>query len=294
MTDSACPMCGSTRSIKIIEHDSSFLAQFYEDLYKVDVTRFLPEPVVGTYRCTDCDLKVHRPALPGDSNFYDEMQKFPFYYEESKPEFTYAVNQVLKMNPASILEMGCGSGKFLKKISTAFNVKGSEHSQKSIEILQQTGISLDTPSDTYDFICSFQVLEHVEDVNGFLTTATEKLHDGGHLLVTVPNNDSKYYQERFGILDYPPHHLTQWSRKALYSIADIFGLTVVEYYEEPLRIEHYQALIKSRRKSISKGKIKTLVAKIAGIILDGVITPYMIDMVNYPGHTHGILLRKDQ
>lgn len=81
--------------------------------------------------------------------------------------------------------------------------------EDSIQKMIEKGIELDQPDDQYDFVCNFQVLEHVPDAYDFIKIMVDKLKPGGHLLITVPNSDSKYYTERFGALDYPPHHMTQ-------------------------------------------------------------------------------------
>ncbi len=78
------------------------------------------------------------------------------------------------------------------------------------------------------------------------------------------------------ILDYPPHHLTQWSKSALYNMADLLGLVVKNYYIEPFRIEYFAALISARR----------------GRIVDRMLAPHTVDFVNQDGHTCSALLEK--
>ena len=195
----------------------------------------------------------------------------------------------------SVLEIGCGDGRFLKKICRLFPVRAREYNEKALKKLAQMGIPLDEEGMKYDFVMAFQVLEHVEDVKGFLDLCVEKLNDGGYLLITVPNNDSKYINEVDVILDHPPHHATQWPKAALYEVARIYSLDVEEYYVDPLRFEHYRAIIDSRRRTLplgdlfeqSGGVFRHLVSAI-----DRVLAPYFYDLVSYPGHTHGCLYKK--
>ena len=116
----------------------------------------------------------------------------------------------------------------------------------------------------------------------------------------MPNHDSPYFQETFDFLDYPPHHMTQWSKQALLNLANIMGYTLIEYCEEKIRIEHYDYLIKSRRLKITVQngngllrKLKRKIIDIATMTSDKILLPYMLDDTKILGHTHGVLLQKN-
>ena len=115
-----------------------------------------------------------------------------------------------------------------------------------------------------------------------------KLEANGYLFVTVPNNDSDYFQETFDILDYPPHHMHQFNEYALKYIAKEMNYELLEYWIEPMRIEHYSSIIRQRRKKIMH-KFK-FVSKVFSLI-DYLLLPYNYDSKAI-GHTHGILLQK--
>ena len=288
-----CPLCSSNRYIEIEKFRSKLITDFYNKHYNMDVSNYFPSNEFTTYLCADCGLRHHSPAIPGNSDYYNHMQTLDFYYEKNKPEFSYAIKKLMEIKPESLLEIGCGEGHFLAKIKNAFNVKGAELTEDSITKMKEKGIRLDQPHDLYAFVCNFQVLEHVPDVYNFIKLMVDKLKPGGHLLITVPNNDSKYCTEQFGVLDYPPHHMTQWTKQSLYHIAEIFPLETIEYYEEPHRLTHYQGLIKGRRQQLltSKG-FKGKIMKALALVLDPVMSPYMLDHIDYCGMTHGMLFKK--
>lgn len=293
MSEPRCSLCGSHRLIIESQRRSAELVTAYSARFGVDTQRFFPASTVATYRCAECDLRSHFTAIPGDSAFYDPMQEHPFYYERNKPEFDFAIDQLISIGARRVLEVGCGEGNFLGKVAGAFDVRGSELSAKSIAKLQAAGIALDTTSDRYDFVCTFQVLEHVPDADGFLRFMIGKLEPGGHLLVTVPNRDSKYIAEgTSSILDFPPHHMTQWSRRALEGLAPRYGLALAGYYEEPIRPAHMTGLLSARRLQIPAGKRTRWLGSKLGRLVDLVAVPYHVDRVSYAGHTHGVLLRK--
>lgn len=289
-----CLLCNSERLINLNTRSVKTLVDDYRARYGVDVGRFFPKEQLNTYLCAECGLRRHAPAEPGDGNFYDQMQMHPFYYETDKPEFYYAIEMIRQCKPRSILEIGCGEGHLLRKLAPVYDVAAIEYSPKSIEKLKASGIALDSGDKRYDFVMCFQVLEHVPNVRDFLRNAVNKLNNNGYLLITVPNNESAYFQEgASSILDWPPHHLTQWTRKALESIASQFALGVREYYVEPLRVEHLLGLLSARRAKLpGAGRIVTLVNKI-GRLMDRIVAPWLIDHAKSTGHTHGMLFHKN-
>ena len=203
-----------------------------------------------------------------------------YYYEELKKEFLFAIKKIGELNPKNILEVGAGRGYFLKKIKNNFSVKASELSEKSIQHLKKEGIELDTPKDIYDFICSFQVFEHVDDIKGILDFCDKKLVSGGYILISVPNNASEYFQEIFCCLDYPPHHMHQYSKKSLESIGRVMNYEVIDYWTESIRIEHFAAIIREKREIITKNsKYRGIIKKMAHL-LDIVLLPYFFMKIN--------------
>lgn len=294
ITGFKCSLCGSTRLISESTWDSSHIKKLYKSQYNFNAENYFPEKHFSTYRCIDCDLRSHHPAKCGTGEFYDHMQQFEFYYETEKPEYSYAIDKLIETKGTKILDIGCGEGNYLKKIKDTFLVRAAEYSEKSKRKLADAGIVMDEENDKYDFIVSFQVLEHVENTHEFIEFAVNKLNLGGHLLITVPNFDSRYSKESFSLLDYPPHHMTQWSKASIYNIAELFNLKLVDYYTEPLRIEHYYGLIKGRRDRIANKGIKGKIQKFSTLLLDSFFAPYFFDQVNYPGLTHGALYKKDE
>jgi len=293
--DSICPLCESTRRVLLREIQTDDLIARYRKSFQIDIGHYFSDRTVFLLQCVDCKLKYFHPRMEGRSDLYEQLEKFYWYYQNEKPEFEYALEKLIEKKPSSVLEIGCGDGRFLKKIRSLFPVRAREYNENALKKLAQMGIQLDEEGMKYDFVMVFQVLEHVEDVRGFLDLCVEKLNDGGYLLITVPNNDSPYAKEVDDILDQPPHHSTQWPKAALYEIARRYSLSVEEYYVEPVRFMHYRAIIDARRRTLplgdlfeqSGGVFRPLVSAI-----DRVLAPYFYDFVSYPGHTHGCLYKK--
>jgi 2-polyprenyl-3-methyl-5-hydroxy-6-metoxy-1,4-benzoquinol methylase len=67
----------------------------------------------------------------------------------------------------------------------------------------------------YDAVCSFQVLEHVSNVNAFVSDVVRALKIGGTLILGVPNNDAFLRLEKCPVLNAPPHHMGLWTKASL-------------------------------------------------------------------------------
>jgi len=297
MVSLSCPLCGCKRYIKHKTYKSKDIINCYKESFEgVDVFEYFPESEFSKFECVNCRLKFYYPVLPASGEFYEFMQRFPWYYQEDKPEYDYAIEQIIKINPETILEVGCGAGLFLDKIKSAYKVKASEYNEKAIKKLKELGIELDNETDKYDMVISFQVLEHVPNVNDFINHCIYKLKDGGYLLIAVPNNDSKYMKEFFQILDLPPHHMTQWSKEALLNLSKFFDLELIEYYTEEISHIQFRQLIDKRRRDIPLNNLfdgergrknRDIIATI-----DRVLSPYFSEIVNIEGHTHAVLMKK--
>jgi SAM-dependent methyltransferase len=279
-----CKLCGNEKLIKMQTINVDNIQVGYE----INVSKYFMSNEFVEYKCSNCQINFFDNAIPGDSEFYDFLQEQPMYYETDKGEFRRAIELISKYSPSKLLEIGAGRGYFLEKIKDSYEVRASEYSKKSLNYLKSKNISLDKDNDLYDFIVSFQVFEHVDNLRDLLNFVDRKLEASGHLFITVPNNDSNYFQETFDILDYPPHHMYQFNEYALKYIAKEMNYELLEYWIEPMRIEHYSSIIRQRRKKIIH-KFK-FVSKVFSLI-DYLLIPYNYDSKAI-GHTHGILLQK--
>ncbi len=288
-----CTLCRSSDFTCAHYYQTADVVRKYLERFKLDVSGYFGDAEFDLRQCCHCDLQSYYPAQFGDEALYRQLQLSPMYYEEDKPEFSFAREVLQQVRPERVLEVGCGVGHFLRKIKSAYRVAGSETNDAAVVSLKKKGIALDGEGHKYDFVVAFQVLEHVADVRQFLTEIVDKLESGGHLLLTVPNPKSLYLQEVDDALDYPPHHMTRWSMQALENIAQYFPLTKVSGYCEPLRIEHYRSIIVARRRKISGRGLYGRVMGRLGDCFDALYAPFSYGHCGGPGHTHAIVFIKD-
>nr|MBC7245833.1 class I SAM-dependent methyltransferase [Chloroflexota bacterium] len=153
----------------------------------------------------------------------------------------------LKLNPGGkLLEVGCGSGMFLRLAAAqGYRITGIDSDpsavQTACELYRVTNVQalsiedlLANPRDLcFDVICLFDVLEHLEDPVNVVQGLGKMLVPGGHVVCTVPGHQ-RWPQWFAPEVDLPPHHLTLWTRSALEWCFKNAGLNLVAIIRSPL------------------------------------------------------------
>lgn len=134
-----------------------------------------------------------------------------------------------------VLDIGCGHGGFIDKLHKDLNVDatGIELNTSAVQYAVSKGRKvkqellnehLNTHYEYYDVVCSFQVFEHVTNINEMLSDSVMCLKKGGTLVISVPNNDTSVGFYKYGCGNMSPHHVGRWNEQTLRSIAPYFGL----------------------------------------------------------------------
>ena len=244
---SSCPICKSSSTVKLDEISQQVLINAYRKSLSVDTSKLLKADGVSIslLHCTNCDLKWYAPAPAGDPAFYEALQKHDWYYQDDKPEYTYAAEFL--RDGMSVLEVGCGKGAFAKFLPTGVSFRGLEFNEEAVRKGLASGLQIDIESvddhaikyaGAYDVVCHFQVLEHVTSPGQFLQACAALLKPGGMLIVAVPSEDSFLAITEGGYLNMPPHHLTRWSDKAIAHAITLCGMQPSEYWHEPVATYH--------------------------------------------------------
>lgn len=127
---------------------------------------------------------------------------------------------------ASLLDVGCGTGHFLKLAERAgWEVTGIEPDETACAVagrlrakiicggLPNTGL----PSESFDRITASHVLEHVNDPGAALREIRRLLRPGGEAWIAIPNFEAKghaRYRRDWLHLD-PPRHLVMFTAESL-------------------------------------------------------------------------------
>lgn len=230
---------------------SSFIKDEYMSSYSIDVSGILGKTEeVGVYRCLDTDFRFYGPSTAaGDAKFYEELQKFPWYYMDWKWEHQ-KVKDIL-IPGETVLEIGCAEGTFIDRIKENNNGVGLELNVVAAKAAQLKGLNVLTQSieshadeneNHYDVVCSFQVMEHIADVQSVVAASVKTLKPGGRLMISVPNNSSFIKYSPNSIMNMPPHHMCLWDEKSLSNLQENFGITLKEFHYEPLQKYHYPVI----------------------------------------------------
>lgn len=244
MAECACPACGALAPEPIEDVRFEHLIDSYRSR-GIDVAPYFGTDGVTTlYRCPACDLGFFWPAPAGDGAFYEQLQTQDWYYQEDKPEYLYARRHVPEH--ASVLEVGCGKGAFRAFLPDSAAYTGLEFNDEAVRKARDQGLDvLKQPVEAhaaagrrYDVVCSFQVLEHVEQPGSFFHACVEALRPGGKVIIAVPAQDSFLAVAANSPLNMPPHHLTRWTDRALHNLARREALERVELWHEPIADFH--------------------------------------------------------
>ena len=208
----------------------------------------------GLRRCRRCGRMLLDPrprpnaiAASYDADYYGAgTRKFVPLIENMVDRFRdgrarLARRLVAKIPPdgaGRVLDVGCGSGQFLARLSASgLSCDGTELSKETGRRASEVaGIRLhvgtlepDTyPPGSFDLISIWHVLEHLPDPDHVLGLCARWIDERGALLVAVPNIDS--WQARlFGgswfHLD-PPRHLFHFNRASLVAALGKAGFRV--------------------------------------------------------------------
>ncbi|WAC01932.1 class I SAM-dependent methyltransferase [Lacinutrix neustonica] len=194
----------------------------------------------------------------------------------------------------NILEVGSGGLGFVQKLSReGYNITGLELNEHSIVKAKKQKLKVyaepiqafaKTHEQAFDVVCSFQVLEHISDVQSFVKAQIECLKPGGKLVICVPNNDAFIKHSEGGVLNFPPHHMGRWRPSSLKALEKVFDLKLVTFAYEPLQSYHKEWYIKSMTTYLQKYKFMRGVAKV--LSLSNLIRYYTkVNSANIKGHS---------
>ena len=146
-----------------------------------------------------------------------------------------------------VLEIGCGEGRGVATLlPLASSFTAVDKIKDVIDSLQKTFpngrfISMNLPpltslaDNAYDFVVSFQVIEHIQNDALYLKEIHRVLKPGGTALITTPNRKMSLSRNPWHIREYLPDELSALARKFFPSV-EMKGITgnekVMKYYEE--------------------------------------------------------------
>jgi len=200
---------------------------------------FLKTETVLVCECVSTGYRFYYPFdLVGDGKFYSDLQNIKresgvdYYRDWSYDnEFAYSLTR----DNDTVLEIGCGTGKFLERLQEEkVSVTGLELNEQAVTIAKEKGLNVRheliedfaiNNAGRFTHVCAFQVLEHIADINSFISASLKCLKKGGKLIFGVPNNEP-YFQRfnKYETFNLPPHHMGLWNLEAFNNLTRYFPL----------------------------------------------------------------------
>ncbi|MGK0176737.1 MAG: SAM-dependent methyltransferase [Lentimonas sp.] len=166
----------------------------------------------------------------------------------------FLLELVRKQEFASLIDVGCGDGRFLKELNHSFPGKaltGVDYSQSAINIAKALNPGLDfrcadinnTQLGSFDIDTSIEVIEHIpqEELNRFISSMASLQEPGGYLFLTVPHSNVGVQKK----------HFQHFSRNSLeqtlgkhYRIDEFAGSLLERINEKPIFHPQLEAIAK--------------------------------------------------
>lgn len=246
-----CPICSATLKCENKEYSLQELLELWKPIQiSENVASELSQQADSTqlFACPKCGLEIFLPQIIGTPEFYSELSRHDtlHYYEEDKWEFGEALKELNK--EASVIEMGCGSGSFLRKIRPLVSeVCGIESNEDALLVAREAGLNvLKSGGDIsklktrFDYAFCFHVLEHVSNPVEFLKGLSLLVKPGGKIGISVPNQDGPVKYIDPCIQNMPPHHATRWRVRTFRFLAKQLGFKIDKIVSEPFTYNtHY-------------------------------------------------------
>ena len=151
--------------------------------------------------------------------------------------------EAAKMVSGRVLEIGTGTGYGIEVIAPAcdmfttldkFSCEAVERLPDNAQFVNATVPPLPFKDETFDYVVSFQVIEHIADDKEFVREVHRVLRKGGRFIVTTPNRPMSLTRN--------PWHVREYTSEELYMLLSAFDTVeckgvvgnerVMAYYEK--------------------------------------------------------------
>ena len=198
--------------------------------------------------CSSC---THRfmPTTEIQQQFIEQNYDVEYVGFWRDPFFTKKIEETLTNEihiqvapPASVLDVGCGNGEFMK-IATeyGYQIEGVDVSEQAISLCHQNGLKarvgnfLTLDFNQYDLITMWDVVEHLRNPASFIQRAKEILKPNGVLLLKIPGfNRLTFFPiqiwHRLAVnLLSAPNHVQYFTPKSLTILLNRCGFTDIDW-----------------------------------------------------------------
>lgn len=151
-------------------------------------------------------------------DFYNKVYQDPEWEELRRRDAIQILGKLGFKIPenAKVIDIGCGSGSLGNEIIKKYGCKvdGVDMNEVSIEASRKKGLNVfkfdldtewDLPSESYDYVFSTEMIEHMINTDLFIEESKRILKKGGKLILTTPNLTC-WYNRLIFIFGYQPFY----------------------------------------------------------------------------------------
>ena len=176
----------------------------------------------------------------GERQVFDNVDSFRLDHRE---RYEFAMKTITE--DSHVLDIACGVGygcHFISEVSGT-QVTGVDISEDAIQFAKKhfsqdnisficSSVEAYNPDRKFDFVTSFETIEHIEDDYGFVTKIFTWMNTGGVLLCSVPNEDKlPHSHSRF------PFHFKHYTESDLDNLLRSVGFSEISYFSQVLDTE---------------------------------------------------------
>ncbi len=154
------------------------------------------------FGCTDCKVRFSQPFIDNRTVYSNEFIKKNSLYlncTEACNKADEIIKPFITLSGKRILDIGCGSGNFLKNLKANNEVLGIEVSASFEPSLKENGIPYRIgdlknelsllPDNHFDLITLWDVFEHLQELTEVAVMIKNKLKTGGVIINWTNNYD---------------------------------------------------------------------------------------------------------
>ena len=233
MSQFKCPLSGEEKELEVVyRFKAKDLAKLYKKKRNLDLSNEFTKDEILLVKNKKIGFYFFYPFISGSSDFYEGLTVTSKYSVE-KNEYDFASKYIKEGD--KVLDIGCGWGFFSSYVPKA-DYLGIEFSQESKQKCEERNIKVtstlieDMPKDNkFDVVVAFQVVEHIENPINFVSSMRDITKDNGLMIISVPNVDSFNSLQENNYLNYPPHHISWWSKDSILYLANKLNLEIVDF-----------------------------------------------------------------
>jgi len=187
-------------------------------------------------RCHACGLEFADPMRSAGPDWYAACSIYAEAEAGAQLRWEHEQFGRARLQGRRLLEVGCGRGAFVElAASQGYEVHGVDVQTRSLDAARRRvprasfdllDVERESPTGAFDIVTAFEVVEHLEHPVDVVTRLAGCLVQGGKFVISLPSIERGPFFTRLSAVDFPPHHLTMWTRRAVIHLLEAAGLTV--------------------------------------------------------------------